>query len=56
LFSQSYCPYCRRAKETLAREGAKCDVVELDMREDGPAIQGALAKMTGKSLSKYQCW
>lgn len=46
--TQSYCPYCRRAKETLANEGAKCDIVELDLRDDGMALQGTIAKMTGR--------
>jgi glutaredoxin len=43
----SYCPYCTKAKETLTKEGAKFEVVELDKRKDGDAIQLALFKLTG---------
>lgn len=32
----------------LSREGAKFDVMELDERKDGDAIQAALFKMTGR--------
>jgi glutaredoxin len=47
LFCCSYCPYCTKAKETLTKEGAKFEVVELDKRKDGDAIQLALFKLTG---------
>lgn len=46
VFSKSYCPYCKRAKETLGALGAKPHVIELDLREDGPAIQAFLHHFT----------
>lgn len=49
VFSKSYCPYCKRAKETLASLGVKPVVLELDLREDGPAIQHFLFRFTQRS-------
>ncbi|CAH0486500.1 unnamed protein product [Peronospora farinosa] len=49
LFSKSYCPYCRKTKATLAEHGAKPVVFELDTREDGPAIQAFLFRLTRQS-------
>lgn len=46
VFSKSYCPYCKKAKEALAALGAKPYVFELDLRQDGPAIQSFLFKFT----------
>lgn len=48
VFSKSYCPYCKKAKEALADAGLKEYVLlELDQRDDGDAIQDALLKITG---------
>ncbi|XP_071956347.1 uncharacterized protein [Antedon mediterranea] len=47
VFSKTYCPYCKMAKAALDEEGAKYEVVELDKRSDGDAIQNALAQITG---------
>ncbi|KAF1332092.1 Glutaredoxin, partial [Globisporangium splendens] len=49
VFSKSYCPYCKKAKEVLAALGAKPYVFELDLRQDGPAIQSFLFKFTHQS-------
>lgn len=49
LFSKSYCPYCKKTKETLASLGAKPVVFELDTREDGAAIQAFLFRLTRQS-------
>eukprot|EP00310_Coccolithus_braarudii_P019799 CAMPEP_0183334222 /NCGR_PEP_ID=MMETSP0164_2-20130417/2887_1 /TAXON_ID=221442 /ORGANISM="Coccolithus pelagicus ssp braarudi, Strain PLY182g" /LENGTH=106 /DNA_ID=CAMNT_0025503319 /DNA_START=66 /DNA_END=386 /DNA_ORIENTATION=+ len=48
VFSKSYCPYCKLAKEVLTKEGAKFHAIELDKRDDGNAIQNALLKLTGQ--------
>ncbi|KZV88350.1 glutaredoxin [Exidia glandulosa HHB12029] len=51
VFSKTYCPYSRRAKDLLA--SFKLDppplVFELDTREDGKAIQDALHRLTGRA-------
>lgn len=46
VFSKSFCPYCKKTKETLAALGAKPFVFELDQREDGQAIQNFLFRLT----------
>jgi glutaredoxin 3 len=48
VFSKSYCPYCKKAKETLSEIGAKPLVFELDLRPDGRAIQDYLFTLTGR--------
>jgi glutaredoxin len=48
LFSKSFCPYCRRAKEALIKTGIVPVVVELDERKDGREIQVALMQLTGQ--------
>lgn len=48
VFSKTYCPFCRRTKGLLAELGAIPHVIELDIREDGPALQQALARLTGR--------
>ncbi|XP_066911469.1 uncharacterized protein [Clytia hemisphaerica] len=47
VFSKTYCPYCKMAKGSLDKVGAKYVVIELDNRNDGGAIQDALAEITG---------
>ncbi|KAJ0404186.1 hypothetical protein P43SY_002029 [Pythium insidiosum] len=49
VFSKSYCPYCKKAKEVLADLGAKPVVFELDQRADGAAMQDFLFRLTGQS-------
>lgn len=47
MFSKSYCPYCTKAKKALQQAGATFEVMELDNRKDGSAIQDLMLKMTG---------
>lgn len=48
VFSKSYCPFCKKAKEALKSVGLEDYlVIELDQRDDGDAIQDALQKITG---------
>ena len=48
VFSKTYCPYCKMAKEALKKAGADTyTLIELDEREDGSAIQDVLLEMTG---------
>jgi peptide-methionine (S)-S-oxide reductase len=55
IFSKSYCPYCRMAKDAVAEAGkmvpgfVEAEVLELDHRQDGAAIQGAIAARTGRT-------
>ncbi|CAN1185772.1 GRXC4 [Linum perenne] len=48
IFSKSYCPYCRRAKAVFKELNQKPYVVELDERDDGHDIQGALGELVGR--------
>jgi glutaredoxin 3 len=48
VFSKSYCPYCRQAKQLLSDSGAKFYAIELDQVDDGSDIQNTLADMTGQ--------
>lgn len=48
VFSKSYCPYSRRAKELLNSLGAKYNVIEVDLRtRDAEQTQAALAALSG---------
>ncbi|KAJ7576146.1 glutaredoxin [Mycena floridula] len=51
VFSQPWCPYCKRAKKLLAEEFPDADVLitELDEREDGGDIKAYLIQKTGQS-------
>eukprot|EP00980_Cylindrotheca_fusiformis_P021091 scaffold8090_cov82-Cylindrotheca_fusiformis.AAC.4 len=48
LFTKSYCPYCKRAKDDLRNAGVVPIIMELDQRQDGQEIQTALMQMTGQ--------
>ncbi|KAI8575959.1 hypothetical protein K450DRAFT_179999 [Umbelopsis ramanniana AG] len=48
VFSKSYCPYCRRAKEALKSITSEFFVIELDEADDGAAIQDYLQQKTGQ--------
>ncbi|KAF9052357.1 glutaredoxin, partial [Hymenopellis radicata] len=50
VFSKSYCPYCRQAKNLFANKfpDAQIGIVELDERDDGSDIQNYLAEKTGQ--------
>ncbi|KAJ5157365.1 Glutaredoxin [Penicillium canariense] len=48
VFSKSYCPYCKSSKDLLDKLGAKYELLELDLVEDGSAIQNALQEISGQ--------
>ncbi|KAI9024489.1 Alg9-like mannosyltransferase family-domain-containing protein [Phycomyces nitens] len=49
IYSKSYCPYCKRAKEILNKYCPhQYQVVELDLRKDGRELQAALIERTGR--------
>ncbi|KAJ8751522.1 hypothetical protein K2173_016753 [Erythroxylum novogranatense] len=48
IFSKSYCPYCKRAKAVFKELDQVPHVVELDQRDDGYDIQGALGEIVGR--------
>ncbi|XP_018563542.1 glutaredoxin-C4 isoform X2 [Anoplophora glabripennis] len=47
IFSKSYCPYCKLAKEVFDKMKEKYTAIELDGRDDGEEIQGILGEITG---------
>jgi glutaredoxin 3 len=47
VFSATYCPWCKRAKDLLNARGVKYVVVELDHPSNG-VIKPVLAEMTGR--------
>ncbi|XP_030746962.1 glutaredoxin-C4-like [Sitophilus oryzae] len=47
IFSKTYCPYCKLAKEVFDKIQQKYTTIELDLRDDGEEIQGILGKITG---------
>lgn len=48
VYSKTYCPYCRMAKEALADAGLKNYLlIELDNKDDGDSYQNALSEITG---------
>ncbi|KAL6709239.1 Glutaredoxin [Coniothyrium glycines] len=49
VFSKSYCPYCKQAKQLLSESGAKFYAIELDQVDDGSAIQSTLGELTGQT-------
>ncbi|KAL0589697.1 hypothetical protein ABG067_002246 [Albugo candida] len=49
VFSKSYCPFCTKTKSLLAKHSAKHKVIELDLVQDGEAIQATLHEMTGQN-------
>ncbi|KAG0227593.1 Glutaredoxin-1 [Actinomortierella wolfii] len=48
VFSKTYCPYCTRAKNALKEFNVEVTVVELDVEENGAAIQAYLLEKTGQ--------
>ncbi|KAI8388426.1 putative glutaredoxin [Radiomyces spectabilis] len=48
VFSKSYCPYCEDAKDLLSDLKVPFEVMELDERSDGDALQKALFQKTGQ--------
>lgn len=52
VFSKTYCPYCKKAKELLSKYPIKEDqleVIELEKRPDCAQIQAYLKELTGAS-------
>ncbi|XP_020285441.1 glutaredoxin-C4-like isoform X2 [Pseudomyrmex gracilis] len=47
IFSKSYCPYCKMAKEVFDKLKKKYSTIELDDREDAQEIQDVLGELTG---------
>ncbi|KAG2022423.1 hypothetical protein CC2G_000172 [Coprinopsis cinerea AmutBmut pab1-1] len=50
IFSKSYCPYCRKAKNLFAEKFPQVEpkVLELDELDNGSAIQDYLHQKTGQ--------
>ncbi|KAI1890469.1 hypothetical protein AGOR_G00154030 [Albula goreensis] len=48
VFSKSYCPYCVKVKDLFKELNVKCNVVELDLMDDGSNYQDLLLEMTGQ--------
>ncbi|CAL8341008.1 unnamed protein product [Lota lota] len=48
VFSKSYCPYCVKVKDLFKELDVKCNVVELDLVEEGTDYQELLVEMTGQ--------
>ncbi|PWZ22179.1 Glutaredoxin-C4, chloroplastic [Zea mays] len=46
--SKTYCPFCTRVKQLLAKLGASYKAIELDVESDGAELQSALAEWTGQ--------
>ncbi|KAK7602870.1 hypothetical protein V9T40_006844 [Parthenolecanium corni] len=47
IFSKSYCPFCKMAKEAFQKINVNYYALELDKRDDGDAIQDVLGQLTG---------
>uniref|UniRef100_A0A8C6UKD4 thioredoxin-disulfide reductase (NADPH) n=1 Tax=Neogobius melanostomus TaxID=47308 RepID=A0A8C6UKD4_9GOBI len=48
VFSKSYCPFCIKVKDLFKELQVDCNVVELDLIEDGTNYQEMLLQMTGQ--------
>ncbi|GAA5913657.1 glutaredoxin [Sporobolomyces salmoneus] len=48
VFSKSYCPYCRNAKNLLQSLGVDAEIYELDNMDEGSDWQNYLAEKTGQ--------
>jgi len=47
LFSKTFCPYCRTAKNVLKATGFKFHAVELDEAPNGAKMQKEISKLSG---------
>ncbi|XP_065165496.1 uncharacterized protein [Atheta coriaria] len=47
IFSKTYCPYCKMAKEVFDKLQQKYTAVELDNRADADEVQAILGEITG---------
>jgi len=48
LFSKSYCPFCKKVKEIFDKLNVKYLAHELDLVDDGEALQAALLQKSGQ--------
>ena len=48
VFSKSFCPFCKKTKSLLTEKGVDFKLYELNEMDDGPAIQEALAEISGQ--------
>lgn len=49
VFSKSYCPYCTATKTVFEKmDGVDAKVIELDLDDNGQAIQDALLEISGQ--------
>ncbi|KAK9762075.1 Glutaredoxin [Basidiobolus ranarum] len=48
IFSKSYCPFCRRAKDLFGSLKVEFKAIELDEHENGDEIQEFLKTLTGQ--------
>ncbi|GAA5874363.1 hypothetical protein JCM16303_005827 [Sporobolomyces ruberrimus] len=48
VFSKSYCPYCRNAKQLLKSLDVDAEIFELDQMDEGSDWQNYLAEKTGQ--------
>ncbi|XP_063985763.1 uncharacterized protein LOC135166939 isoform X2 [Diachasmimorpha longicaudata] len=47
IFSKTYCPYCKMAKEVFEKLKQGYGVIELDERDDADEVQDILGELTG---------
>ena len=47
VFAKSYCPYCKKTKETFEKGGVQFKLIDLDQIQDGNEMQNELLKLTG---------
>ncbi|XP_044512809.1 thioredoxin reductase 3 [Gracilinanus agilis] len=48
IFSKSYCPYSTKVKELFTTLGVKCEILELDLVDDGARVQEMLLEITSQ--------
>ncbi|XP_028514031.1 thioredoxin reductase 3 [Exaiptasia diaphana] len=48
IFSKSYCPFCKKVKGLFESMNVNYHALELDLRDDGQAIQENLLEVTGQ--------
>ena len=49
VFSKSYCPYCKKAKQILTSYGVEFKVIELDQDAEGAELQSAATELINQS-------
>ncbi|KAI9351852.1 Alg9-like mannosyltransferase family-domain-containing protein [Pilaira anomala] len=48
LYSKTYCPYCKAAKQIIKKYCPSIQTIEVDLEKDGSNIQRALYELTGQ--------